>query len=65
MKDVLGNTLKIGDKVAYIQGKNSIAKLAVGKISNIYTTKHDEECSVDGHPHILSFRVLKLEENVK
>lgn len=63
MKDIQGNELNVGDKVCYLQGKNSSANLAIGNITKIYTSKKymvDEECSVDGHAHILPSRILKL-----
>ena len=60
MKDVNGVELKVGDKVAYVQGKNSSASIATGEITKIYPGRYGEECSVDGHAHILYNRVMKL-----
>ena len=63
MLDINGIELAIGDKVCYVQGKNSDARLAIGNITKIYPSKHygiDEECSVDGNAHILPFRIMKL-----
>lgn len=62
MHDINGNELHIGDKVAYISGKNIDCRLAIGNITNIYQKKNSAsyECSVNGHPHILSKRVLLL-----
>lgn len=64
MHDINGNELHIGDKVAYISGKNICCCLEIGHITNIYQKKNSVayECSVDGHPHILSSRVLLLKE---
>ena len=64
MHDINGNELHIGDKVAYISGKNMCCCLEIGHITNIYQKKNSVayECSVDGHPHILSSRVLLLNE---
>lgn len=63
MKDINGVDLNVGDKVCYVEGKNSSARLAIGHITKIYPSKQykiDEECSVDGHAHILPFRIMKL-----
>lgn len=64
MHDINGSELHIGDKVAYIYGKNTDCRLAIGNITNIYQKKYGTsyECSVDGNPHILSKRVLLLSE---
>lgn len=63
MTDVKGIELNIGDKVVYVHGKNSDARLRTGNITKIYKSHYgDEECSVDGNAHIKSFRVMKLGE---
>ncbi len=62
MKDIKGNTLKIGDYVVFVHGKNSTASLKTGTITKIYHGRFQEECSVDGNPHILQNRVMKLEK---
>lgn len=66
MKDAFGNKLKVGDKVVFVYGKNRSACLETGKITKIYINPHNcpgekEECSVDNHAHILSFRVAKID----
>lgn len=61
MKDINGNLLQIGDRVAYVRGKNSDASLATGIITKFYKGRcNAEECSVDSHPHIKESRILKL-----
>lgn len=63
MTDCKGKELQIDDEVVYVHGKNSDARLATGKVTKIYPGRYkNEECSVDGTAHILSFRVMKLEE---
>ncbi len=60
MTDVKGNELNVGDKVAFVKGKNTNASIATGEVTKIYQGRYEEECSVNGNAHILSFRVLKL-----
>lgn len=62
MVDCKGNELKVGDTVVYIAGKNSGASLETGNVTKIYKGRYSEECSVGSHAHILSFRVMKLED---
>ena len=45
MKDIKGNTLKIGDYVVFVHGKNSTASLKTGTITKIYQGRFQEECS--------------------
>lgn len=40
MHDINGNELHIGDKVAYISGKNICCCLEIGHITNIYQKKN-------------------------
>lgn len=54
--------LSIGDKVVFIRGKNSGASLATGTITKFYTGRFEEECSVGSQTHIISSRIMKLEE---
>jgi len=58
MKDILDNSLEIGNRVIYIKHAASNPKLAIGTITNIY--KSDKECSVDGYSHVTSLRIMKL-----
>ena len=61
MKDINGITLQIGDKVAYVHGKNSDATLKTGTITKFYKGHSNaDECSVDGNPHIRESRIMKL-----
>lgn len=61
MKDCKGNELNFGDNVVYVKGKNTSARLETGTITKFYKNHFGEdECSVDGNAHILSFRVMKL-----
>lgn len=61
MVDYEGNKLEIGDKVVYIHGKNSVAYLETGYITNFYKGYFGkEECSVGKATHILSHRIMKL-----
>lgn len=61
MVDTKGNTLQIGDKVAFVRGKNSDASIDIGTVQKFYKGQFNrEECTVDGHSHIGSNRVLKL-----
>lgn len=62
MVDCKGIELSIGDKVVYIKGKNSGAELATGTITKFYTGRFGEECSVGSQTHIISSRIMKLEE---
>ena len=62
MKDCNGNELNIGDKVVYIHGKNTDARLNIGIITKFYTNRFgSEECSVGSATYILRKRVMKLE----
>lgn len=58
MKDIKGQTIHVGDKVAYVARANSYPKMAIGTVKCIY--KSDDACTVDTSPHIYSFRLLKL-----
>lgn len=61
MKDSKGIELQIGDEVVYIQGKNSGARLATGKITKFYKgTFNEDECSVGSSTHIQRSRIMKL-----
>ena len=61
MLDCKGNILNVGDEVVFVKGKNSSASLETGRISKIYKNKSNEyECSVGSQAHILSFRIMKL-----
>lgn len=66
MKDCKDNELKVGDNVVCIKGKNSLAELATGAVTKIYTNRYnEEECSVyipavGTQTHIMSNRVMKL-----
>ena len=61
MKDVKGNELKIGDKVAYIKCKNSDVSIEVGIVKKFYKgVLNYDECTVDSQIHVRSNRVLKL-----
>ena len=60
MVDILNKKLSIGDKVAFIL----INHLEIGYITKFYKDKdfgYLEECSVDNHPHIKQFRIIKIE----
>lgn len=62
MVDRYGNELNVGDVVAYINGTTRTAKIDIGTVSRIYKDKYGtEQCTVDGHIHIFSFRVIKLD----
>ena len=63
MKDCKGNKLSIGDEVVIVLNKNGSASLETGTVTKIYD--HNESCSVDNHPHILSNRIMKLFRNTK
>lgn len=63
MLDCKGKELHIDDEVVYAYGKNSDARLLTGKVSKIYPGRKGEECSVDSNAHILSFRIMKLENH--
>lgn len=56
MKDIMGNTLSVGDNVAYVCGPAKT--LGTGKVTSIY--KDGKKCSVDGKPNIFKSRILKL-----
>lgn len=61
MLDTKGNVLQIGDKVAFVRGKNSDASIDIGVVQKFYKgTFNNDECTVDGHSHIRSNRILKL-----
>lgn len=62
MKDCKEKELYLGDKVVYIKGKNSGSELATGTITKFYTGRFGEECSVGSQTHIISSRIMKLEE---
>lgn len=63
MTDYKGNELNIGDEVVYVYSKNSQAGLETGKIIKFYKNHFGEdECSVDGNTHILSHRIMKLNQ---
>ena len=55
MKDVKGNTLKIGDYVVFVHGKNSTASLKTGTVTKIYQGQFQEECSVDVYEDSIKF----------
>ena len=57
MKDCTGNILNVGDRVIFIWGANNDPRLKIGHVTKIYA--NDRECSVDGHSHIFSKRVIK------
>lgn len=57
MKDALGNTIKVGDMVAYVRGAKNCPEIGIGFVDKIY--KNDKECTVSGTPHIYGFRILK------
>lgn len=58
MKDCKGKKLNVGDEVVFVRAKNGNASLETGIVTKIYD--HNESCSVDNHPHILSHRIMKL-----
>ena len=59
MKDILGNKLKIGDKVVFSYKK----KFEIGNITKFYKSRYNkDECTVGGITHIQSHRILKLEK---
>ena len=61
MTDCKGKELNVGDEVVFIRGKNSFASLDTGNITKFYKSRYGEdECSVGGQSHILSFRIMKL-----
>ena len=62
MKDILGNKLKIGDKVVF----SYKSMLKIGNITKFYKGCFNEnECTAGGIMHIQSHRILKLEEKDK
>lgn len=62
MTDCKDRELNIGDEVVYVHGKNSDAELRTGKITKFYKGHFNkEECSIGSAAHILSFRVMKLD----
>lgn len=58
MKDSIGKTINVGDKVAFVQDSNSSPKMGLGVVEKIY--KSDDACTVSGKPNIYEFRLLKL-----
>lgn len=56
MTDVKGNTVKVGDTVAYILGAKNSPHLCIGQITKIYPD--DTKCSVNNHPNIFKSRIL-------
>lgn len=61
MNDCKGIELNIGDKVVYIHGKNSGARLETGTITKFYIGQFNKpECSVGSATHICSSRIMKL-----
>lgn len=62
MVDRYGNKLNIGDMVVYVSDATTSAKINIGTVERIYKDKFGtEQCTVDGHTHIFSFRVIKLD----
>ena len=62
MKDMMGNKLKIGDKVVFV----CKTTLKIGNITKLYKNVYNhDECSVGRYTHILSERILKLDKDIK
>lgn len=61
MTDSQGNTVNVGDTVAYILGASNSPSLRIGQVTKIYP--NDKRCSVDNHPNIFKNRILLLKEN--
>ena len=62
MIDKYGNELNVGDMVAYVNDATTSANINIGTVERIYKDKYGaEQCTIDGHIHIFSFRVIKLD----
>ena len=62
MVDKYGNELNVGDMVAYVSDTTISAKINIGIVERIYKDRYGtEQCTIDGHIHIFSFRVVKLD----
>lgn len=62
MVDRYGNELNIGDMVVYVSDTTTSAKINIGTVERIYKDRYGkEQCTINGHTHIFSFRVIKLD----
>lgn len=59
MLDAHMNKLQVGDHVVYVYDVQFGAKIGTGHVEKIY--KNNRECTVDGHTHVRSPRILKLD----
>lgn len=62
MVDRYGNELNIGDMVVCVTDTTTSAKINIGTVERIYKDRYgNERCTVNGHTHVFSFRVIKLD----
>ena len=64
MLDAKGHILQTGDKVVFVANKGKAASIETGIVTKIYAGKKGEECTVNGHTHVLPHRVLRMDYRI-